>query len=433
MGSVSVDEVEIFDPAIHLNYSPPAHLFSLADLQLEQRPSSTPIAATPAFSFLSHEGVLAYRRALFSDEVLKTCSVTTGSNALILRNAGGHSKFLHDLWNHPETLRIMSENMKAPLIPIFQLEEGFVSVQTESCDIDEMKREISQVPQHVRIPLTKEQENFDPLNSNILPWHYDSYPYACIVMLSHTEGMVGGETYIKRGDKKIEKVEGPSYGCAYIIQGGILEHLASRAIGVKERIASVTSFRAAVPGMYDVSYLTNTRPVTDLKIMYREWATYRLQVLESEIKDMRAKIDKDGEVDLNEFSTFAANQVEYTQRTQRQMVTNVYTKSCIERHGFMEYLNAGPIWDRISNHLDFTQKLSEADPDIDWKVARDYVGDLAMSKNALRHGEILQGQLGPVSWSWEREYVMGDELLRQGQREIFFEWVEKTGLWALKS
>ena len=51
---------------------------------------------------------------------------------------------------------------------------------------------------------------------------YDSYPYACIVMLSHTEGMVGGETYIKRGDKKIEKVEGPSYGCAYIIQGGIL-------------------------------------------------------------------------------------------------------------------------------------------------------------------------------------------------------------------
>lgn len=41
-------------------------------------------------------------------------------------------------------------------------------------------------------------------------------------MLSHTEGMVGGETYIKRGDKKIEKVEGPSYGCAYIIQGGIL-------------------------------------------------------------------------------------------------------------------------------------------------------------------------------------------------------------------
>tara|TARA_R110002060_G_scaffold26170_5_gene35694 strand:- start:975 stop:1172 length:198 start_codon:yes stop_codon:yes gene_type:complete len=64
----------------------------------------------------------------------------------------------------------MSENMKAPLVPIFQLEEGFVSVQTESCDVEEMKRETSVVPQHVRIPLTKEQESFDPLSSNILPW-----------------------------------------------------------------------------------------------------------------------------------------------------------------------------------------------------------------------------------------------------------------------
>jgi hypothetical protein len=51
---------------------------------------------------------------------------------------------------------------------------------------------------------------------------YDSYPYACIVMLSHTDGMQGGETYIKRGDRTIEKVEGPSMGCAYLIQGGML-------------------------------------------------------------------------------------------------------------------------------------------------------------------------------------------------------------------
>lgn len=190
MGSASVDDMQTFDPTvrrlptnlppkyqilisasqIHLNYSPPARLFSLANLHLDQRPSSAPVAATAAFPFLSHEGVLAYRRALFSDEVLEHCSATWGSNALILRNAGGHPKFLHDLWNHPETLRIMSENMQAPLIPIFQLEEGFVSVQTESCDVEEMKREISEAPQHVQIPLTKEQESFDPLNSNILPW-----------------------------------------------------------------------------------------------------------------------------------------------------------------------------------------------------------------------------------------------------------------------
>lgn len=54
---------------------------------------------------------------------------------------------------------------------------------------------------------------------------FDSYPYACILMLSHTEGMVGGETFIKCGDGTITKVEGPKYGCAYIIQGGILGEL----------------------------------------------------------------------------------------------------------------------------------------------------------------------------------------------------------------
>lgn len=44
-------------------------------------------------------------------------------------------------------------------------------------------------------------------------------------MLSHTDGMVGGETFIKCGNGTITKVEGPSYGCAYIIQGGILGKL----------------------------------------------------------------------------------------------------------------------------------------------------------------------------------------------------------------
>ncbi|XMA18062.1 hypothetical protein WAI453_010853 [Rhynchosporium graminicola] len=118
MSPTSADEFEMFDPA---------------------RSTSTPIAATAAFPFLSHEGVLAYRGALFSDETLENCSVLLGANALILSNAGGHSKFLHDLWNHPETLKIMSKNMKVPLIPIMQMEEAFVSVQTDSYDIEEMK------------------------------------------------------------------------------------------------------------------------------------------------------------------------------------------------------------------------------------------------------------------------------------------------------
>lgn len=34
----------------------------------------------------------------------------------------------------------------------------------------------------------------------LLPWHYDSYPWVCVGMISDTADMVGGETVIQRGD-----------------------------------------------------------------------------------------------------------------------------------------------------------------------------------------------------------------------------------------
>ncbi len=185
--------------------------------------------------------------------------------------------------------------------------------------------------------------------------------------------------------------------------------------------------------MYDVSYMTNTRPITDLKVMYKEWAAYRLKLLESEIQSMREKIEQDGEVDLEQFKAFADNQVEYMQRTQRQMVPPEYNHAITGKLGYKAYMDVTTIWERITNHPNFSQHLMSLDPDISWKVAREYVGDLEFSRNALRHGEILQGQMGPVAWSWEREYTMGDELMRQGQRELFLEWAERTGLWALRA
>ncbi|RFU32487.1 hypothetical protein B7463_g3852, partial [Scytalidium lignicola] len=377
-----------FDPKIHLNYSPPSKLFSLEDLTLELRPSSTPIAATEPFPFLSEKGVLAYRKALFSKNVLLECAVAPYANSLILRNAAGHSAFLHDLWNHPETLRIVSENMKAPLVPIFPLEEAFVSLQTSSSDVKDMVKEVRVEPQYEKDPIADGDFQYDPLKAkSIIPWHYDSYPYACIVMLSYTDGMLGRETYIKRGDHTIEKVEGP-------------KHLASRAVGVKERIASVTSFRANIPGVYDVSYTTNTRPWTDLKTMYKEWANYRLTFLANELE-----------------AIFADNQINYMQRTRRQMIPYDFHRGSLDQYGVRNYTAAPEIWEKIKRHPDFGQKLAVIDPDASWKYAREYIGDLAYSQATLAHGETLQGQVGPVKWI-DGHYTMGDELIRQGQREL---------------
>lgn len=271
-------------------------------------------------------------------------------------------------------------------------------------------------------------------------------------MLSHTDGMLGGETYIKRGDGKIEKIEGPTFGCAYIIQGGMLgksttsvsrrmfkttdvraEHLASRAIGVSERIASVTSFRADIPGVYDVSYTTNTRHWTNLEIMYKQWAKYRLAVLAKELQQMRKVVDDSAYIATDEFKVFAKNQIEYLKNTWQQMVPYELHKLCIDRYGIPSYTAAPETWKDIQSHPLFHQRIATIDERVDWDVAGEYIGDLAHSQASLAKGLTLQGQNGPIKWTAAHPYIMGDELLRQGQRELFLRWAEGTGLLALIS
>lgn len=44
-------------------------------------------------------------------------------------------------------------------------------------------------------------------------WHFDSYPFVCVTMLSDCTGMVGGETALKTGTGEIMKVRGPAIVC----------------------------------------------------------------------------------------------------------------------------------------------------------------------------------------------------------------------------
>jgi hypothetical protein len=200
---------------------------------------------------------------------------------------------------------------------------------------------------------------------------------------------------------------------------------------VRERIATVTSFRANIPGIYDVSFTTNTRHWTDLQSMYKEWANYRLNFLAKELEAKVIELQKSAPVDLDEFKKFANSQIDYMQRTQRQMVPYDFQRESLSRYGLNNYTVAPEIWEQIKAHPDFEQRLAAIDPDASWKYAKEYVGDLAYSKAALAHGETIQGQVGPIQ-GLDSQYNMGDELIRQGQRELFFVWADKTGLLTLK-
>lgn len=55
--------------------------------------------------------------------------------------------------------------------------------------------------------------NKDHFVEDALPafaWHYDSFPFVCVAMLSDCQGMVGGETALRTASGDILKVRGPT-------------------------------------------------------------------------------------------------------------------------------------------------------------------------------------------------------------------------------
>jgi hypothetical protein len=104
-----------------------------------------------------------------------------------------HGKFIFEAWKHPETLSIVSKIAGVDLVPVMDYEIGHInlSIPGEKKQYDN-KSMIS-------------EEDDEP----IVGWHRDSYPFVCVLMMSDTTGMVGGETALRTGTGEIKKVRGP--------------------------------------------------------------------------------------------------------------------------------------------------------------------------------------------------------------------------------
>ncbi|BAE63227.1 unnamed protein product [Aspergillus oryzae RIB40] len=122
--------------------------------------------------------------------------------------------------------------------------------------------------------------------TSAVAWHYDSFPFVCVTMLSDCNGMVGGETALRRPDGHIMKVRGPAMGTAMVLQGRYIEHQALKAVGGRERISMVTSFRPRSPIIKDETVLTGVRGISDLSTLYSQYTDYRLELLEERLRLM---------------------------------------------------------------------------------------------------------------------------------------------------
>ena len=104
--------------------------------------------------------------------------------------------FTYDAWNHPEVLAKVSEVAGIDLIPSIDFDIANINISWGDGTT------------------TTEQSNITTDDgTSAVAWHYDSFPFVCVTMLSDCTGMVGGETALRTPNGDIMKVRGPAMVC----------------------------------------------------------------------------------------------------------------------------------------------------------------------------------------------------------------------------
>lgn len=104
--------------------------------------------------------------------------------------------FIYDAWKSPEVLSKISEVAGIDLVPAidYDIANINISINNQAQDIFLGKKPSS-----------------DDDNPPAFAWHYDSFPFVCVMMISDCTGMVGGETALRIGTTgETMKVRGPA-------------------------------------------------------------------------------------------------------------------------------------------------------------------------------------------------------------------------------
>lgn len=280
-----------FDPNKHLAYTPPSQIIMMKDIGYAEDTGISPVAVSLPFQLFSPDAIQQMRSEIFKPEVMENCSFSSNIAACQLRGyASKYAPFNYDAWHHPDTLAIISKIAGVDLVPMgdYEIANINLSVKTDA----QTKEELATINKEKR--LIADDEGISGCqwedDKPVVGWHTDSYPFVCVLMMSDCTDMVGGETALRTADGEILKVRGPQQGCAVILQGRYITHQALRALGSKERITAVTSFRPRSPFLKDDSVLTTVRPISDLSELYYDFAEYRLEMMEERIRKERREM-----------------------------------------------------------------------------------------------------------------------------------------------
>ncbi|RDW62988.1 uncharacterized protein DSM5745_10099 [Aspergillus mulundensis] len=270
-----VAKKEDFDASKHLNFQPPKTIYTMEQIGLEGHGIS-PHAASDPFPLFTKEAIAQMRAEIFDENVLAECQYSSTFNKHMIRGMGSaRAPFTYDAWKSPEVLARISEVAGMDLIPSIDFEIANINIS--------IRDENSNTEKTLTLMSGKEDE------LPAVAWHYDSFPFVCVTMLSDCTDMVGGETALRTPSGEIMKVRGPAMGTAVVLQGRYIEHQALKASGGRERISMVTCFRPKSPLIKDETVLVGVRGISDLSELYTQYTEYRLEILEERIRDRLRK------------------------------------------------------------------------------------------------------------------------------------------------
>ncbi|KAL2064752.1 hypothetical protein VTL71DRAFT_3890 [Oculimacula yallundae] len=303
---------KLFQPISHLAFEEPKHVHTMEELGFSANSGVSPVAVSDPFPLFSEEAIDIMRKEILDPEVLEKYSYTSDIAPRQIRGyAPKHGKFIFEAWKHPETLAIISKIAGVDLVPVMDYEIGHVNLS---------------------IPGDKKDHKDlgdDEDGSAIVGWHRDSYPFVCVLMMSDTTAMVGGETALRTGYGEIKKVRGPSRGCAVVLQGRYIDHQALSAFGGQERITMVTSFRPRSPRIRDDTVLNTVRPISNLSDLYGQTVEYNLENAESRIRHMLKNVRdsmKAGSTDVQSIKSFLEFEIKTLMHLDKEIVDEKLVK-----------------------------------------------------------------------------------------------------------
>jgi hypothetical protein len=287
----TVPEHIAFDPTRHLANAPVPKTITMREIGYAEDTGVSPVGVSMPFQLFSPEAIQQMRREIFQPEVMANHSFSSNIAACQLRGyAKQYAPFTYAAWTHPETLAILSKIAGVDIVPLADYEIAHINLSVKT---DEQTQEELSVLNKQKRPIDDDEGIHDCTwkdDKPVVGWHTDSYPFVCVLMMSDCTNMVGGETALRTSNGDVMKVRGPQEGCAVILQGRYITHQALRALGAKERITAVTSFRPRSAMMKDDTVLTTVRPISDLSELYHDFAEYRLEIMEERIRQQRLEM-----------------------------------------------------------------------------------------------------------------------------------------------